>query len=157
MVRGLTACLTPAQLSPLSLAGHAADVLGDTLYVAGGGNNTSGCTDLVSLDLSPLSQANGEAKPLRWTVVAQSEARAPTASEGLSLVTSPSSRRVAVGSKYPCPTNCQWEPETSEFITFYLPGFQKAPEGRLKPLSNQSWAWSIRQHAALQCTLTLWA
>ena len=91
-VRGLAACLMPAHPRPLSLAGHAADVLGDTLYVAGGGNNTSGCTDLVSLDLSPLSQANGEAKPLQWAVVAQSEARAPTASEGLSMVTSPSSR-----------------------------------------------------------------
>eukprot|EP00891_Asterochloris_glomerata_P009781 jgi/Astpho2/9781/gw1.00149.44.1_t len=77
---------------PSARAGHAADVLGDTLYVAGGGNNTSGCTDLVSLNLSPLGQANGEAKPLQWAVAIQSEARAPTASEGLSLVTSPSSR-----------------------------------------------------------------
>ena len=82
----------PLQLRPPLHAGHAADVLGDTLYIAGGGNNTSGCTDLVSLDLSPLGQANGGAKPLQWTVVAQTEARAPTASEGLSLVTSPSSR-----------------------------------------------------------------
>lgn len=38
----------------LALAGHAAAILGNTWFVVGGGNNTSGCADMYALDLSPL-------------------------------------------------------------------------------------------------------
>lgn len=35
-------------------AGHAGAILGDTWFIVGGGNNTSGCADMYALDLSPL-------------------------------------------------------------------------------------------------------
>lgn len=61
--------------------GHAAALLGDRLYIVGGGNNSSGCADLVCLDLSGL--ATGQ--PLRWSPVTAAGARSAIASEGLSL------------------------------------------------------------------------
>jgi hypothetical protein len=42
-------------------AGHAAALLGSTLYVVGGGNNAAGCADMYSLDLSQLPA--GEVAP----------------------------------------------------------------------------------------------
>jgi hypothetical protein len=61
--------------------GHAAALLGDILYVVGGGNNTAGCADLVRLDLTGLARG----LPLRWSAVAAAEPRSAIASEGLSL------------------------------------------------------------------------
>ncbi len=151
----------PVQPRPLSLAGHAADVLGDTLYVAGGGNNTSGCTDLVSLNLSPLGQANGEAKPLQWAVAIQSEARAPTASEGLSLVTSPSSRSVLLCRfQDSLPTNCQRESEAIDIIIFFqvvAPSSQEHLKASWSLCQSSPGPEAAFANAALPCALTLWA
>ncbi|EIE23784.1 galactose oxidase [Coccomyxa subellipsoidea C-169] len=67
---------------PTPRAGHAAAMLGDRLYVVGGGNNSAGCADLACLDLSGLAAG----RPLRWSSVATAEPRSAIASEGLSLV-----------------------------------------------------------------------
>lgn len=63
-------------------------MLGQTWYIVGGGNNSSGCADLVALDVSPLTSvpaadASGEqgAEPaelptLTWShVVTSSDSR----------------------------------------------------------------------------------
>ena len=42
-----TACRQPR-------AGHAASILGNTWFIVGGGNNTSGCADMYALELSAL-------------------------------------------------------------------------------------------------------
>lgn len=71
--------------------GHAADVLDGCWYIAGGGNNASGCTDLIALDLSPLgSGAPHLNTPLRWHTITEAPLRDPVASEGLSLLAAPS-------------------------------------------------------------------
>lgn len=62
-------------------AGHAAALLGDGLYVVGGGNNSAGCADMACLDLSGLAAG----LPLKWRPVATAEPRSAIASEGLSL------------------------------------------------------------------------
>ena len=62
-------------------AGHAAALLSDALYIVGGGNNSAGCADLMSLDLGGL--ATGQ--PLAWSSVAKAEPRSAIASEGASL------------------------------------------------------------------------
>ena len=49
----------------LFYTGHAAALLGDRLYVVGGGNNSAGCADLCCLDLSGLAAG----RPLRWSAV----------------------------------------------------------------------------------------
>ena len=78
------------------VTGHAGDVIGDMWYIVGGGNNTSGCTDTVALDLSPLAdaeEADGEAdEPLTWSTVSQAEARSAIASEGLIVEAAPFAR-----------------------------------------------------------------
>ena len=71
-------------------AGHAGDVLGGQWYIAGGGNNSAGCNDLVALDLSGLGGTPLVDTPaLRWRAVATSEPRASIASEGLSITSLP--------------------------------------------------------------------
>ncbi|CAL8471826.1 g11368 [Coccomyxa elongata] len=67
---------------PTPRAGHAAAMLGDGLYIVGGGNNSAGCADLVCLDMSGLATG----LPLRWSSVTTAEPRSAIASEGLSLV-----------------------------------------------------------------------
>lgn len=47
-VRAISACI------PNACSGHAGAILGDTWFIVGGGNNTSGCADMYALDLSPL-------------------------------------------------------------------------------------------------------
>ncbi|KAG7671615.1 putative Acyl-CoA-binding domain-containing protein 5 [Nannochloris sp. 'desiccata'] len=79
---------------PPPRAGHAAAVLGTTLYIVGGGNNTRGCADMYALDLSNLGQGvgttTGEDGPvLQWVLVGNTPADAAIASEGLSLLTVP--------------------------------------------------------------------
>ena len=51
------------------------------MYIAGGGNNSAGCADLVALDLAGL----GRGGALTWRQVATMSQRSPIASEGLSL------------------------------------------------------------------------
>ncbi|KAK9821109.1 hypothetical protein WJX81_006949 [Elliptochloris bilobata] len=70
--------------APSPRAGHAGALLGDTWYVAGGGNNASGCTDMLALDLGGLGAA-----PLAWAPVTTAEPRSAIASEGLSLLAAP--------------------------------------------------------------------
>ena len=65
-------------------AGHAGALLGDTWYVAGGGNNAAGCADMLALDLGGLGAA-----PLAWAPVATAEPRSAIASESLSLLAAP--------------------------------------------------------------------
>lgn len=62
--------------------------------MVGGGNNTSACSDLVTLDLTGLTAPAGETSEaessnLHWEVAAQTDLSAPTASEGLSLSSIP--------------------------------------------------------------------
>ena len=65
-------------------AGHAGARLGDTWYVAGGGNNAAGCADMLALDLGGLGAAL-----LAWAPIATTEPRSAIASEGLSLLAAP--------------------------------------------------------------------
>ena len=47
--------LPPQLACPARLpAGHAGAILGDTWFIVGGGNNTSGCADMYAHDLAPL-------------------------------------------------------------------------------------------------------
>lgn len=66
-------------------AGHAGAVLGDTWYIAGGGNNTSGCTDMLALDLSPLAGDSPSDEPLTWSTVSHADARSAIVSEGMTV------------------------------------------------------------------------
>ena len=75
--------------------GHAGDVIGDIWYIVGGGNNTSGCTDMVALDLIPLTSsgsAEPTEEPLTWSEVSQAEARSAIVSEGLTVDAIPYAR-----------------------------------------------------------------
>ena len=74
------------------LAGHAGDVLGDSWYIVGGGNNTSGCTDMVALDLTPLAASDQTDNPLTWSTVNQAESRSAIVSEGLTVEAVPYAR-----------------------------------------------------------------
>jgi len=74
------------------LAGHAGDVLGDSWYIVGGGNNTSGCTDMVALDLTPLATSDQTDDPLIWSTVSQAESRSAIVSEGLTVEAVPYAR-----------------------------------------------------------------
>lgn len=74
------------------LAGHAGDVLGDSWYIVGGGNNTSGCTDMVALDLTPLATSDQTDAPLTWSTVSQAESRSAIVSEGLTVEAVPYAR-----------------------------------------------------------------
>jgi len=79
---------------PPPRAGHAAAVLGTTLYTVGGGNNARGCADMYALDLSNLGLGGGSAtgeneSVLRWVLVGNTPADAAISSEGLSLLTVP--------------------------------------------------------------------
>ncbi len=75
---------------PPPRAGHAAAVLGTTLYIVGGGNNARGCADMYALDLSNLGlAATSEDLVLQWVLVGNTPADAAIASEGLSLLTVP--------------------------------------------------------------------
>lgn len=74
------------------IAGHAGDVIGDSWYIVGGGNNTSGCTDMVALDLTPLGSSDDTSLPLTWSVVSQAEPRSAIVSEGLTVEAVPYAR-----------------------------------------------------------------
>lgn len=76
----------------LTCVGHAGDIVGDTWFIAGGGNNTSGCTDTVALDLSPLATSDQEDEPLTWSTVSQAEPRSDIVSEGLIVEAIPYAR-----------------------------------------------------------------
>lgn len=73
-------------------AGHAGDVIGGTWFIVGGGNNTSGCTDTVALDLSPLAASDEADEPLTWSTVSQAEPRSAIVSEGLTVEAIPYAR-----------------------------------------------------------------
>ena len=72
-------------------------MLGGLWYIAGGGNNTRGCTDVVALDVRALMAAdargaNGASSDaaeapaaLHWLPVCDCPPRSPLACEGLSL------------------------------------------------------------------------
>lgn len=45
-------------------------LLGSRWFLAGGGNNVNGCTDMVSIDLSGLDGGWPPAAPLHWEQVA---------------------------------------------------------------------------------------
>lgn len=61
---------------PTPRAGHAGVTVGENWFIAGGGNNKSGVSETVVLNMSTLV----------WSVVTNVEGRVPLASEGLSLV-----------------------------------------------------------------------
>jgi len=87
-------CPTAEGPVPPPRAGHAAAVLGTTLYTVGGGNNARGCADMYALDLSNLGSGGGTAtgdseSVLRWVLVGNTPADAAISSEGLSLLTVP--------------------------------------------------------------------
>lgn len=63
---------------PSSRAGHAGVTVGENWFIAGGGDNKSGVSQTVVLNMSTLV----------WSVVTTVEGRGPLASEGLSLVLS---------------------------------------------------------------------
>ncbi|XP_073310986.1 acyl-CoA-binding domain-containing protein 4-like [Primulina huaijiensis] len=63
---------------PSPRAGHAGVTVGESWFIVGGGDNKSGVSETVVLNMSTLA----------WSVVTAVQARVPLASEGLSLVTS---------------------------------------------------------------------
>ncbi|XP_043721442.1 acyl-CoA-binding domain-containing protein 4-like isoform X2 [Telopea speciosissima] len=63
---------------PSPRAGHAGVTVGENWFIAGGGNNKSGVSETVVLNMSTLV----------WSVVTTVQGRVPLASEGLSLVVS---------------------------------------------------------------------
>uniref|UniRef100_A0A7N0R7Y4 ACB domain-containing protein n=1 Tax=Kalanchoe fedtschenkoi TaxID=63787 RepID=A0A7N0R7Y4_KALFE len=65
---------------PAPRAGHAGVTIGENWFIAGGGNNTSGISETVVLNMSTLT----------WSVVTSVQGRVPVASEGLSLIASSS-------------------------------------------------------------------
>uniref|UniRef100_A0A061SA78 Acyl--binding domain-containing protein 4-like n=1 Tax=Tetraselmis sp. GSL018 TaxID=582737 RepID=A0A061SA78_9CHLO len=71
--------------APSPRAGHAAAMLGNMWYIAGGGNNTTGCRDMVALDVSELGVGT-----VKWSFVTKiSDKRSPIVTEGLSLTAVP--------------------------------------------------------------------
>ncbi|KAK8520218.1 hypothetical protein V6N12_004176 [Hibiscus sabdariffa] len=68
----------PAQQGeiPVPRAGHAGVTVGENWFIVGGGDNKSGASETVVLNMSTLA----------WSVVTSVEGRVPLASEGLSLV-----------------------------------------------------------------------
>lgn len=92
--------------TPSSRAGHAGAMLGQTWYIVGGGNNSSGCADLVALDVSPLASvpaadASGEQEgesaqlpTMTWSHVVNVDPRSAIASEGLSLLADPAAAQL---------------------------------------------------------------
>lgn len=113
----------PNSLSPATLTGHAADILDGHWYMAGGGNNATGCTDLVSLDISPLGSGTPHLNaPLRWHTHINAPARDPVASEGLSLIAVPSSGCLLAFGGYNGKYHnavCIFRPSGEHFIVFY--------------------------------------
>eukprot|EP01024_Parvocaulis_polyphysoides_P061081 TRINITY_DN672_c1_g5_i1.p1 TRINITY_DN672_c1_g5~~TRINITY_DN672_c1_g5_i1.p1 ORF type:complete len:575 (+),score=49.31 TRINITY_DN672_c1_g5_i1:16-1740(+) len=71
---------------PAARAGHAGALLGDIWYIVGGGNNVSGCTEMVSLSLSTLNQGK-----VSWQTVTVVVQPSSLASEGLSMLSHPAS------------------------------------------------------------------
>ncbi|CAD7705297.1 unnamed protein product [Ostreobium quekettii] len=74
---------------PSPRAGHVAGMLGDHLYIVGGGNNAAGCTDMAYLDCSPLYVAFGDSAQwlqMSWSLVGAIPERSIIASEGMSLI-----------------------------------------------------------------------
>ncbi|XP_072975141.1 acyl-CoA-binding domain-containing protein 6 [Typha angustifolia] len=65
-------------LTPEPRAGHAGVTVGDNWFIVGGGNNKSGVSETLVLNMSTLV----------WSVVTTVQGRVPLASEGLSLVLS---------------------------------------------------------------------
>ncbi|KAF5803237.1 putative acyl-CoA-binding protein, ACBP [Helianthus annuus] len=63
---------------PSPRAGHAGVTIGESWFIVGGGDNKSGVSETVVLNMSTLS----------WSVVTTVQGRVPLASEGLSLVLS---------------------------------------------------------------------
>ncbi|KAG8061682.1 hypothetical protein GUJ93_ZPchr0003g18501 [Zizania palustris] len=63
-------------LTPSPRAGHAAATVGENWYIAGGGNNKSGVSETLVLNMLTLT----------WSVVSTIEGRVPLASEGMTLV-----------------------------------------------------------------------
>ncbi|KAI7741666.1 hypothetical protein M8C21_005364 [Ambrosia artemisiifolia] len=63
---------------PSPRAGHAGVTVGESWFIVGGGDNKSGASETVVLNMSTLS----------WSVVTTVQGRVPLASEGLSLVLS---------------------------------------------------------------------
>ncbi|CAA0823222.1 Acyl-CoA-binding domain-containing protein 4 [Striga hermonthica] len=63
---------------PSPRAGHAGVTIGDTWFIVGGGDNKSGVSETVALNMSTLV----------WSVVTTVQGRVPLASEGSSLVVS---------------------------------------------------------------------
>ncbi|GLT50456.1 hypothetical protein SLA2020_239420 [Shorea laevis] len=63
---------------PTPRAGHASVTIGENWFIVGGGDNKSGASETVVLNMSTLM----------WSVVTSVQGRVPLASEGLSLVVS---------------------------------------------------------------------
>lgn len=92
-LKPVLACLTMPRIKlTCDIAGHAGDVLGDSWYIVGGGNNTSGCTEMLALDLTPLAADEDSEEPLTWSVVNQEAARSAIVSEGLAVEAVPSAK-----------------------------------------------------------------
>ncbi|XP_023635745.1 acyl-CoA-binding domain-containing protein 5 isoform X2 [Capsella rubella] len=64
--------------APTQRAGHAGVTIGENWYIVGGGDNKTGASETVVLNMSTLA----------WSVVTSVQGRVPLASEGLSLVLS---------------------------------------------------------------------
>ncbi|RDX97553.1 Acyl-CoA-binding domain-containing protein 4 [Mucuna pruriens] len=79
-VRPLMEWSCPTQLGeiPTPRAGHAGVTVGENWFIVGGGDNKSGVSETVVLNMSTLA----------WSVVTSVQERVPVASEGLSLVVS---------------------------------------------------------------------
>lgn len=121
-------------------AGHAGDVLGDKWYIAGGGDNASGCGDTIALELGGL--ASGE-RVVQWEELVESSPSSPTALEGMSLVAAPLQGLLLAFGGY----NGKYNND----VRFFLPG--EGGRGTLKTLNSSLWTASLGTAAFAGCFL----
>jgi acyl-CoA-binding protein len=78
-----------AGAAPAPRAGAAGALLGDTWFVAGGGDGVASRRDTVAMRLPADGAALAASPPLRWRVVAEAQPRSAMASEGIAMVALP--------------------------------------------------------------------
>lgn len=78
-----------AGTAPAPRAGAAGALLGDTWFVAGGGDGVASRRDTVAMRLPADAAALAASPPLRWRVVAEAQPRSAMASEGIAMVALP--------------------------------------------------------------------
>lgn len=69
------------------MTGHVGGYLRGNWYIAGGGNNTSGCKDVLTLDLSNSVQSiEDKTFKAKWEVNIELDSKSSIVSEGMGIV-----------------------------------------------------------------------